>query len=132
MEQNLIKHNKVPGLYYAEYALTMDEEKELVEKIKQGDWINDLSRRVQHYGYKYDYKKRKINKDDYLGELPEWTQKLEKKIFDLIKNSDIELPYNKFDQLIVNEYKAGQTISAHVDCVPCFEDGIVSVLYGVI
>ncbi|MEQ8306346.1 MAG: alpha-ketoglutarate-dependent dioxygenase AlkB [Hoeflea sp.] len=30
------------------------------------------------------------------------------------------------DQVIVNEDLPGQGISAHVDCVPCFDDTIVS------
>ncbi|MGP4667719.1 alpha-ketoglutarate-dependent dioxygenase AlkB [Agrobacterium pusense] len=31
------------------------------------------------------------------------------------------------DQVIANEYLPGQGISAHVDCVPCFDDMIVSI-----
>ncbi|WP_309758707.1 alpha-ketoglutarate-dependent dioxygenase AlkB [Agrobacterium pusense] len=31
------------------------------------------------------------------------------------------------DQVIANEYFPGQGISAHVDCVPCFDDTIVSI-----
>jgi alkylated DNA repair dioxygenase AlkB len=126
----LQEHDKIPGLYYIENAITQEEENELLNKINNNTWLNDLTRRVQHYGYKYDYTKRKINKNDFLGELPDWTKNLEKKIFDLIYNTEIELSYNKFDQLIVNEYKSGQGISAHTDCEPCFEDGIVSVTLG--
>ncbi|MGH8467976.1 MAG: alpha-ketoglutarate-dependent dioxygenase AlkB [Gammaproteobacteria bacterium] len=38
---------------------------------------------------------------------------------------------NEFpEQLIVNEYQAGQGISAHVDCEPCFKDTIVTVSLG--
>lgn len=35
------------------------------------------------------------------------------------------LPY-KADQVIVNEYLKNQGISKHIDCVPCFKDGIAS------
>ncbi len=31
------------------------------------------------------------------------------------------------DQVIANEYLPGQGISAHIDCVPCFDDTIVSI-----
>lgn len=126
----LIEHEKIHGLYYAENILTIEEENELLKELNKENWLNELSRRVQHYGYKYDYKKRKIDKNDFLGELPTWTKKLEDKIFNLIQNSNIEIPYTKFDQLIVNEYKSNQGISAHIDCVPCFMDGIVSVTTG--
>ena len=48
-----------------------------------------------------------------------------------LKNKkSIQLNYNKLDQLIINEYKSGQGISAHVDCEPCFRDGIISVTIG--
>ncbi|MCS4300671.1 hypothetical protein M2372_000102 [Chryseobacterium sp. BIGb0232] len=40
------------------------------------------------------------------------------------KNFNLE---NSFDQVIINEYKPGQGISNHIDCVPCFEDVIISV-----
>jgi alkylated DNA repair dioxygenase AlkB len=126
----LEEHAQIKGLYYCDNILSEEEENEIITKINEQFWLNDLIRRVQHYGYKYDYKKRKINKNDYLGELPNWTQNLEKKIFTLIQNKNINLSYNKFDQLIINEYKSNQGISAHIDCVPCFKDGIVTVTVG--
>jgi alkylated DNA repair dioxygenase AlkB len=129
--QQLQEHPSIPGLYYCDNCITEDEEKELINNINKEKWSNELSRRVQHYGYKYDYKKRKINKDDYLGDLPKWTNNAENKIFDLINgNKNINLPYKKFDQLIINEYQSGQGISAHVDCVPCFTDGIITMTVG--
>jgi alkylated DNA repair dioxygenase AlkB len=124
---NFIEHQSIPGLYYAENIISPEEEREIIENINKEEWLDDLTRRVQHYGYKYNYKKRKIEKDDYLGELPKFTKKLQKRIFKLIDNSDIDLPYDKFDQLIINEYKKGQGISAHTDCIPCFKDGIFTV-----
>jgi alkylated DNA repair dioxygenase AlkB len=123
-------NKNVKGLYYFNDVITEDEENELYAHIYNQEWLTELSRRVIHYGYKYDYRKRKINKDDYLGELPIWTTQLQKTIFDLIDDNEIKVPYKKFDQLIINEYKAGQGISAHIDCVPCFEDGIVTVTIG--
>ena len=32
--------------------------------------------------------------------------------------------------MIVNEYVAGQGISAHIDCIPCFGDKIISLSLG--
>jgi hypothetical protein len=116
----LEEHPQVLGLYYCDNILSEEEETELLDKINNQNWLNDLTRRVQHYGYKYDYKKRKINKDDYLGELPIWTQNLEKKIFTLIKDKNINLPYDKFDQLIVNEYKSGQGITDTFKCMKLY------------
>lgn len=112
----------IPGLQYLPDFITADEERALIEAIDQQPWLNDLKRRVQHYGYKYDYKARAVTADSYLGSLPDWlmpvTQKLPFK------------PYQAPDQVIVNEYLPGQGISAHVDCVPCFSDTIASLSLG--
>lgn len=108
----------IPGLQYCPNFITAEEERALIEDIDQQPWLNDLKRRVQHYGYKYDYKARAVTDDAYLGPLPEWIDQVAQK-----------LPF-KPNQAIVNEYLPGQGISAHVDCVPCFDDTIASLSLG--
>ena len=108
----------VSGLEYVSDFITADEERTLIEAIDQQPWLNDLKRRVQHYGYKYDYKARAVTPSSYIGALPEWIELVAQK-----------LPF-KADQAIVNEYESGQGISAHVDCVPCFGDMIASLSLG--
>ena len=46
----------VPGLTYARDFLSESEEAALIAEINRNDWIGDLSRRVQHYGWRYNYK----------------------------------------------------------------------------
>ena len=116
MENKMIK-----GLYYKEDFLNSDEEKTILSRIEKEEWDSSLKRRVQHYGYIYDYKKKNIGQDSRKGELPDWLFELEKKIK---ATFNIE---QSFDQVIINEYEPGQGISNHIDCVPCFEDVIVSV-----
>ncbi|MCB1532300.1 MAG: alpha-ketoglutarate-dependent dioxygenase AlkB [Alphaproteobacteria bacterium] len=108
----------IPGLQYLPDFITAEEERALVKIINQQPWLNDLKRRVQHYGYKYDYKARAVTADSYLGPLPDWLMPVAQK-----------LPF-KPNQAIVNEYLPGQGISAHVDCVPCFSDTIASLSLG--
>ncbi|MCB9983623.1 MAG: alpha-ketoglutarate-dependent dioxygenase AlkB [Rhodospirillales bacterium] len=108
----------IPGLTYIPDFITRDEESTLIAEIDEQPWLNDLKRRVQHYGYKYDYKARTVTDDAYLGPLPDWITPVAQK-----------LPF-KPDQAIVNEYLPGQGISAHVDCVPCFDDMIASLSLG--
>ncbi len=108
----------ISRLAYIPDFITRDEENALIASIDKQPWLNDLKRRVQHYGYKYDYKARAVTDDAYLGPLPEW--------IDLVAQ---KLPF-KPDQAIVNEYLPGQGISAHVDCVPCFSDTIASLSLG--
>jgi alkylated DNA repair dioxygenase AlkB len=109
-------------LQYLPDHITADEERTLVEIIDQQPWLSDLKRRVQHYGYKYDYKARTVTADSYLGPLPDWLMPVVQKL----PFKPDQVP----DQTIVNEYLPGQGISAHVDCVPCFGDTIASLSLG--
>jgi hypothetical protein len=76
---NLEQNNKpsqptINGLTYLENFITQDHQKQLITIIDEQIWLDDLKRRVQHYGYKYDYKARRIDTSMYLGELPLWTK----------------------------------------------------------
>ncbi|MEO9457694.1 MAG: hypothetical protein ABJE63_17130 [Lentilitoribacter sp.] len=70
------------GLSYKEDFITPEIEQTLVEKIDQSQWRNDLKRRVQHYGYRYDYKAGRVSRDDYLGEFPDWLDTLAYRLVD--------------------------------------------------
>ena len=48
----------IPGLIYISNYISPATAKSLLEIIDQQPWLNELKRRVQHYGYRYDYKKR--------------------------------------------------------------------------
>jgi alkylated DNA repair dioxygenase AlkB len=115
---------EIPGLDYIPNYLTPAEQVQLLTAIDHEPWLNDLKRRVQHYGYRYDYTKRTIHESLYLGPLPAWSQPLADR---LVRDSWSARP---FDQLIINEYLPGQGISSHVDCVPCFDDTIISISLG--
>jgi alkylated DNA repair dioxygenase AlkB len=109
------------GLTYLENYISENEADRLVQEIDAAPWRTDLKRRIQHYGYRYDYKARQARREDYLGPLPELFQQLAERLtsedyFQLVP-----------DQVIVNEYQPGQGISAHIDCQPCFGETIASV-----
>jgi len=117
----LVNHNsilKIEGLTYIPDFISEKEEKELIKEIDNSIWLTDLKRRVQHYGYKYDYKARRIDISMKIGELPLWTNKLTDSLEYIFKD--------KPDQLIINEYLPGQGISKHIDCTPCFTNVVVS------
>jgi alkylated DNA repair dioxygenase AlkB len=114
----------IDGLIYIPDFITREEESALISSIDKQPWLTDLKRRVQHYGYKYDYKARAVTSDAYLGELPDWIAPIATRLYDQ------KLFYETPDQAIINEYDPGQGISAHVDCVPCFGDVIASLSLG--
>ena len=99
-------------------------EAELVASIDAAPWRDDLRRRVQHYGFRYDYKARRITADSYLGPLPEWLATVASRLQRQGVFEDVP------DQVIVNEYLPGQGIARHIDCEPCFGDTIASLSLG--
>ncbi|WP_244313666.1 alpha-ketoglutarate-dependent dioxygenase AlkB [Stappia sediminis] len=95
-------------------------ERRLLDRIDAAPWRADLKRRVQHYGYRYDYKARRVTRESFLGPLPGWLMPLCER---LANDGHFAKPP---DQVIVNEYLPGQGIAPHVDCEPCFGDTIAS------
>ena len=120
-EVTLENAQQIEGLKILFDFISKDEEKELLNNIDKSTWLTDLKRRVQHYGYKYDYKARRIDQSFFIGEIPTWMKFLsdrlqQQKIIDFVP-----------DQAIINEYIDDQGIAAHIDCEPCFGDTIISI-----
>ena len=114
----------IRGFEYIENYIDEAQHNWLLSRIDEQQWLDDLKRRVQHYGFKYNYKARKVDMDMHIGELPEWLNRLSEKLYE-----DGYMP-EVADQVIVNEYLPGQGIASHIDCEPCFEDTIVSLSLG--
>ena len=116
----------IKGFRYIEDYISESEHDWLLDQIDEHEhqWLKDLKRRVQHYGFKYDYKARKVNLNMRIGHLPEWLQALGRRLYE-----DGHMPAEP-DQVIVNEYEPGQRISSHIDCEPCFANMIVSLSLG--
>lgn len=114
------------GLSYVPDYLTQQQAQALGSELDRQVWRSDLKRRVQHYGYRYDYKARRARQQDFLGPLPHWLLEIASKLHS--EGHFSNLP----DQVIINEYQPGQGIAAHVDCVPCFGEqiGSISLLSG--
>lgn len=110
-----------PGARLITDWISPAHETALVAFLDAGAWSGELARRVQHFGYRYDYRARTATPESRIGPLPAellglgW-RLVEEGIFG-------SLP----DQVIANEYVPGQGISAHVDCEPCFGEVIVSI-----
>ena len=113
--------DEVPGLVYRPDFISQSKETELVELIDSTPWRTDLKRRVQHYGWRYDYKQRRIDESMRIGPLPDWAQELAQKLV------EDRLMRHLADQLIVNEYCGKQGISPHLDQPSVFHDEVAMV-----
>lgn len=108
-------HKKIDGLYYIENII--DNPSELFELVNKSGWVSisahPASRQVQHWGYTYDYKSRKINKLDLA--VPDHIDNLSKKLQELALQLKLIPPTYTFNQCIINNYNPGQGISPHID-----------------
>ena len=108
--------------YIADF-ITPAQEKDLLAAVDAAIWKTDLKRRVQHYGYLYDYTERNIKPSDKLGALPQWVKEISER---LMQKKIFESPPV---QLIVNEYTPGQGIAPHTDR-DCFGPVVASLSLG--
>jgi alkylated DNA repair dioxygenase AlkB len=108
------------GLLYIPHYISQPHHVFLIEKIDTQPWRGDLARRTQHYGYVYDYRAKSVDPGSYLGDLPPWLQRI------AVQLATDGLISKAPDQAIINEYTPGQGIASHIDCIPCFEDVVIS------
>lgn len=96
----------------------------LLEAVDSMRWLSHIKRRVQHYGYEFDYATRHIDPCKPLGELPAWATEV---ISLLLDNGHLaQVP----DQVTVNEYPPGVGIAPHVDTHSAFEEELISLTLG--
>ena len=110
----------IPGLVYMPDFLDEAHERRLVEWIDRQEWSRELKRRVQHYGWRYDYKAREVDSSMRLGPLPAELFVLAERLF------KEKLMPRLADQVIVNEYQVDQGITPHID-ITGFADGIATI-----
>ena len=107
----------IPGLRYIPGYLDSQEHDSLLVAADAGPWQDFGERRAQIYGYSYHYTKGGLYR---VEDLPPWAEELAARL-----ERDGLMP-DRADQLIVNDYAAGQGIPPHVDA-PLFTDTVISV-----
>lgn len=94
------------GLVFMRNFITQEEEKELIQHLDNKTWSNELHRRVQHYGYKYDYKCKKIVQDPNIEPIPDFVVPIINRIMENFPQLS-----QRPDQIIVNGIKPFQKIN---------------------
>ena len=111
------------GLSLEPGVITLEKEQEIIEWLDKRSWSCELSRRIQYYGYSYNYRNKNI-----VPTLPLEGPILE--IANLLESAKLATPV----QCIVNEYYRNQGISCHIDnlkfgstiiCVSIGADGVL-------
>lgn len=98
-----------------------EQELALIKQIDEQEWLHLYQRRVQHYGYLYEYRTRGLKRlytpEDKSKGIPSWL---------VPKGLDTHLIP---EQIIVNEYLHLQGITPHTDAC-CFGPVIASLSLG--
>lgn len=114
----------IHGLYYYHGFFDEHAQRALIDRIDIQPWRTDLERRVQHYGWRYDYRTRTVTPDMDLGPLPNWIEEIAARLY-----TETKLFERVPDQAIVNEYQPGQGIALHADR-KCFGDTVATLSLG--
>jgi len=118
--------DSIPGLTLFRSIIPYELASSLLTIIDSSPWSTVLSRRTQHYGAIYDYKKRSLITTDISIDKNLAINNIGKLLTPLFSvNNNIIEP----NQCIVNEYTTRQFISAHTDA-SCFGPVIVSISFG--
>lgn len=67
---SLVEVAGVPGLLYCPNFVDKSEEASLLEAIDACKWDNTLKRRVQHFGLRYDYTSKSVDRNATIEPLP--------------------------------------------------------------
>ena len=86
--------------------VTPAEEARILLRIAEAPWLAELSRRVQHYGYRYDY--RGSARPAPAAPFPPWAAAMAARLRERFGGAPPT-------QCIVNEYRPGQGIGMHAD-----------------
>ena len=116
MDKIIVKQiSRVSGLYYTSNLIT--DPTEIIKKLDIENWLSLTtsvnSRKVQHYGYLYDYNSRKINMPT--TPFPTFLIELANELTDICRQLNLIDDNYIFNQCIVNNYQTGQGISRHTD-----------------
>ena len=96
------------GARLVEDFLDRAEETAWLEAIDASEWSHEIGRRVQHYGFRYDYSRRTSGRAEPAAPFPAWATAAADRLEDVFGGTRPE-------QCIVNEYLPGQGIGMHAD-----------------
>ena len=102
----------VSGADYRIDFISPDQELRLVgaiDALPSEAWDTTLSRRVLHFGYRYDYRRRRPLATASAPPIPDWLMTVVERV---VGPGIFTAPP---DQAIINEYLPGQGIAAHID-----------------
>eukprot|EP00884_Botryococcus_braunii_P003338 jgi/Botrbrau1/13004/Bobra.0389s0003.1 len=113
----------IPGLGLIPDFVSEEEEILILQAVQAAPWEHLARRRVQHYGFPFDYIARNVDHTKPVKAFPPWLE-------DIVKRVQGVEGVPAIDQLTINEYAPGVGLSAHVDTHSGFTGAVVSLSLG--
>lgn len=113
----------VPGLTLIENFIHPDEESAILGQFdSDAKWECGINRRVQHYGYRFNYQTLQLDASIDLPTIPpSLIELLQQKIENFNSTSqEVQSHLHSVNQLTINDYQPGQGIASHIDTECCF------------
>jgi alkylated DNA repair protein alkB family protein 8 len=76
----------IPGLVYVPEYVSEEVERELLAEVDGGNWHRLAKRRVQHYGFEFQYKSRNVDPEQEMGTFPPAFRAVSESIERLLKS----------------------------------------------
>ncbi len=112
------------GSYSEKDFLSDAQENELLAALNINPWETSIRRRVQHFGYKFNYTTRKVDTVEFPPPIPMFIAS----VIDRVMATGFLS--SRIDQVTVNEYKPGHGIAPHIDTHSAFGDSFAIVSLG--
>jgi alkylated DNA repair dioxygenase AlkB len=112
-------------------VFSQEEEKILIDKINKDDKKNECPQ--VHPAFEYGWKFLPIAKkkdSEYLGEMPEWLQKVWSVVTELENMPEEITKLKKPDHALLNIYEPGDGCTSHVDDVQFWKNWVVGVSFN--
>eukprot|EP00002_Diphylleia_rotans_P033729 TRINITY_DN7200_c0_g1_i3.p1 TRINITY_DN7200_c0_g1~~TRINITY_DN7200_c0_g1_i3.p1 ORF type:complete len:272 (-),score=44.18 TRINITY_DN7200_c0_g1_i3:14-829(-) len=117
--------NQHHSLHNIRISNIQEKEDFLIKYTDANCWLDNIQRRrVQHYGYPFNYQIRRLEVDKPRTEFPPPYEEIAQQLYEL---GFFPSPPN---QLTLNDYQAGQGIRFHVDSHSSFLDEVASISMG--
>lgn len=125
----------ISGLYLLQDYISEEEEEKLISALDSphsgrdmggaasSGWIGVSKRKVQHFGYRFDYATRLFS--EHLGPFPPLLQSLAARI-----SKEEPLEGMELDQMTANDYPSGTGMALHIDTHMAFTGPVVSLSLG--
>lgn len=128
-----ILFEEIPGLYLIPNVFSQEDNNMYMQILEEENNNPNVSNQIHtatEYGWKFLPATIKQPKD-YLGDYPEWLEKMWQKIFIHVKANIPNFPEKSYpDNVLINTYDNGDGCKSHIDQLNFWDNWVVGASFG--